>query len=259
MPNRRKGKGRKPKQPKSKQSLAAVKARTHVHAQLPNLVVARIPPSVQLFPDELENWGLTQVQLTLSAVAGVTFTFKLNGSFNLFGPQINNAGAFATNVPAGSNYLLSTNSAAGSNAPYFRATSRKAMVDLEVLGVSSNTIPISVATFPSVDSSISGLAIAICREQKGAAYGEISYNATSPLKLSTAVNFSTLFGVSDKEILDSPDYSQLPGVDPANLCYYHIYIASMDGTTAQTCYVNMSVRHLFRFRGLNTFNSTAPS
>jgi len=214
---------------------------------------------LQLFPDELHCFGKTQIQLSGLGISGSTSTFKLNGPFNLFGPQVNNTGAFASNVPAGSNYALGTNVAAGSHAIYGRSTVVSSKCDIELIGISSNTLPISVVMFGSLNSSVSGLPIAQWREQKGAAYSQLSYNATSALKLSAVTDIAQIFGVSKDIVKQSPDYSQPPLVDPANLCYFHIYIASADGSTNQTWYCNVTFTHEYVFRGINTFDTVPPS
>jgi hypothetical protein len=221
--------------------------------------IAVSPAVNQFFADEYHAVGCTTTNQTNAASTGSVFVFKLNGPFNAFGPRLNNSGGFATNVPAGSIYLLSNNAATGAGAPYGLSTVIRQEVEIETIMNPSQGVGCRVVMFPSLDITNAGMGIGQAQEQNGACWVDIPANQSVPTVIKGIYDLSAVFGVSRRELRDNVAYAQPPGSDPANIAYLAVLVNSIDGTTNFSANFVLRFRTHFIFRRQNQFQTGAPS
>jgi len=221
-------------------------------------VTCSIPRGLQMFPDVLNTWSKTIIDVSMGSTASSQNSFHLNSPAKLFGPQVNWTGAFTDNVPAGISYLLSSNSAAGSTAPYLFAMTD--LIDYEVEFINSNNVPAYVTVIVSIESSFSGMSQSQLAEQRGAVQKLIpASQAIIPPLIKGRYSVAEVVGVSRQEVISNNNFRQPAGSIPSIPIYLHFIVASTDGTTA----VVMNVKHKFefhtRFTQINNFVTTVPS
>lgn len=221
------------------------------------LLRCTIPKSAQLFADSYECWGVTSTATANSSTSGYSDTFKANGSFNLFGPQTNWTGAFATNVPAGSYYLISTGST-NSVAPYGKCVTLGVEMEVKATNISITT-PWELILVPTRTASLNAVGQTTIKEQRGAICVCFQPSNGAPALGKLAARTSAIYGVSEYEVRNNPDFAQAAGADPANLWYFHAYVRAMDGSTTGSVQLEYRFKFHFLFKELNIFTSTAPS
>jgi hypothetical protein len=236
-----------------------------VNSSLKRNVVVSVPKYLQLFPDEFDCWSKTDVNMNFTTTTAPTYTFKINGPFNLFGPQANFAGAFGVNVPAGSDYLISNQGAAGASAPYSKCVVLDAEIGLEWISVTGALSPGAWSyIIPSLQSSLAASTGSQLREQRGVSVTALPATTAEspmclPIRQTCRFSISDLFGVDRKEVLENPDFSQQPTVDPVNIGYVHLVCGAVDGVTVVNYFCRATIRLHMRFRRLNNFRSSAPA
>jgi len=259
MPKKSKSKGRAQSQRMRNDSMS--NPGQQINAAFSTTTVS-IPKRMQLFPSRYRAWATTNVATTFAAAAD-SQTFKMN-SVNLFGPQVNFAGAFGSNVPAGLIYLLSAGSVAGSNAPYSYVTVLRQEVTVRVLtnnGVGSvNVTPFCAAIVFSPQSSLSGLSLTAIREQSLTAWSDVPAQTTSgPIIVRNDASCSTVAGISPQVYRSDRDFWGQASADPNTLLYAHVLIRPLDGVSTMYGLLDIQFKTEYEFHGLNPFSSTTPT
>lgn len=262
MPRRRPGpRARRSRRPADTvgASTSPIVSTTHA-VSLRKPVRCIIPKFLQLFPDELECWGKTVVSNVFSGGLALNLSFKANSPFNLFGPQVNWAGAFGGNVPAGAYYLISSNAAGGSQAPYNFCNTTHLETQLEVTGFGAGTTGAATCfLIPSANPSFSGMPLAQLKEIRGVSYCYVPPVTMVPITLSNRLSIADLAGVSSKEVDENYNYAQVPGANPTSLAYLHCILSSSDGATNIALAYTLTFRSRMIFRRINNFVTTIPA
>jgi hypothetical protein len=216
-----------------------------------------LPRGLQFFPDILDCHSRTIVELGMSGAAASQHSYHLNSPMKLFGPQINWTGAFADNVPAGASYLFSSNTTAGSVAPYFLCCTSEIEYELELVNI--NTIAAYVTVLPSYQASLSGMTQSQLAEQRGAVQAIIpASQAILPPKIKGRYSIKEIYGTTQNEVLTNSNYRQIAGSLPPVSMYLHLIVSSVDGSTTVAMQTKSSFRFSHRFSNINSFVTTVP-
>lgn len=214
-----------------------------------------VPRGINMFPDQFYCWGVTNYSLLPVGVATVTNTFKVNSPNFEFGPQTNYSGAFSVNVPAGINYLLSSQQALGSAAPYSWCTVTRVVMELDI--TTNGAIPLYVTATPSTINNLAGMPQTTQGELRGSTQLiTTSADTSRPMRMTNSFNISDLFGVSHQTIHNDPQFKSTYNSSPNAIAYLHLALVSIDGTTNFTAYCNVKFRLQMVFSNINPFNST---
>lgn len=222
-----------------------------------SVTVAR---SMSLFPDKYECWSRSKINTVLAGVTGPTYhTYHLNSPCYLFGPQVNNTGAFAANVPAGVIYLLSSSAGSGAAAPYAAYLAPYIEIAFEGINMTNAdgvyaTIVISKA--PSLAGS-TNTQLAEERWSKQILLPPIM--SAQSVKMSTRFALDEFYGVSREQVNNNPSFKGVAGAYPSiNDCYCHIVLQNASG--AGTTTMDFSVKFEFKmiFSELNHFTDLTP-
>jgi hypothetical protein len=217
-----------------------------------------VPRGMQFFPDTFNCCSKTVIGLGLSGSVASQHTYHLNSPAYQFGPQVNWTGAFATNVPAGISYLLSSNASGGSVAPYFYCTTHA--IDFEIECINIQTISAYVTVVVSYDPSLSTMTQSQISEQRGAVQILVPpSNSTIPYKIRGLYNLSEILGVAHTEVLNDVQYRQPAGSLPAQSIYLHVIVASVDGSTTCAMQTRQSFTFWHKFTVANNFVTTVPA
>ncbi len=223
-----------------------------------------VPRYLQMFPDEFECWGNTDLQVVPTS-SSQSYTFKANSPFNLYGPQLNYAGAFSANVPSGAYYLISSPSVSASVAPYAYCTVMQLEIECEISNSAGNASPVSNwLIVPSESASLSGTVITQLLEQRGVAHMLVPGATTAagtvvPLSLRNSFSISDLFGITEREVRENRAYACAVGANPSIVAYFHIIAAAYDGVTNMAHVCRVRIRSRYLFRSLNAFTSAVPT
>jgi len=247
---------------KSSSSRIAGSSGQQVNAQNQTTTVT-IPKQCQMFPSRYRCYGTTSVQATVGGAAGDSQTFKMNGIYQ-FGPQVNFAGAFGTNVAAGTAYLLSTAAAGGAVSPYAYATVISQEVTVRVLsnaGAGSvNFIPSMCATIFSSNPDASGLSLTSLREQPYTAWVDVPAQTNmGAVILKNSATCAQVAGVSPTVYRSDEDYWASPVANPTKLLYCHVLSRPLDNVSVMYTLLDIQFKTLYEFHTLNTFTSGAPA
>jgi len=220
-----------------------------------------IPPHLQLFPDEFECFGKTQLTAVFNGALAISYTFKANGVFNLFGPQVNWTGAYSANVPSGSIFLLHNPSAAGSVAPYNTSTVLGQDITVEVSSYGSTaTAGAQIALLASPNTnSLSGMTFSAIREQDGCSSMLVPAVLNAPITVRQRFSIADVAGVKPFEVYNDPSFGQVAGTDPNTLVYFVLYMASVDGSTNLNHELAITFNTHLLFRRKNNFITTVPT
>lgn len=217
-----------------------------------------IPRGPQLFPDTFTSTGKIIIELGMSGAAASQHTYHLNSPAKTFGPQVNWTGAFADNVPAGMSYLLSSNTVAGSTAPYFYCCTER--VDWEYQFININTIGAYVTILPSFQVSLSGMTQSQLAEQRGAVQTIIpASQGIIPPVIRGSYSVQEVFGTTTSEVLNNSNYRQTAGALPPISMYLHLIVASVDGTTSVAMQTKATFWPRMHFSTINSFSTTVPT
>lgn len=221
-----------------------------------------VPKSVSMFPDIYTAWGDVYLTDTLAGAITTVLSAKAN-SFHLTGFQTNWAGAYGANVPSGLAYLFSSNTAAGSVAPYSQCCITD--VDAEITAIQPNTAngapPVRVNAIATTASSLSGAAFTQFAEQPYSVAGLIpALTSSGPAVFRLKFKPWQVLGISkERDYTDNPVNWFAPGVDPASLVYFHTQYVSADGASNATTILTYRLRYRFMLRSRNCFSTTVPS
>jgi hypothetical protein len=217
-----------------------------------------LPRGIQLFPDVLDTHMRTIVELGMSGSAASQHSYHLNSPAKQFGPQVNWTGAFTDNVPAGIFYLLSSNTTAGSVAPYFLACTTEIQYELELINI--NSIAAYATVVPSYQVSLSGMTQSQLAEQRGAVQQIVpASQAILPPKIKGRYSVHEIYGTTRNEVLTNSNYRQLAGSLPPISMYLHLIVASVDGTTSVAMQTKSTFTFTTRFSTINSFVTTVPA
>ncbi len=208
------------------------------------------PRSLTMFPDMLFTQGRTVINITdaVATAANDFYSFKANGAMFNYGPSFN-GGSYTSNVPSGAANLL------GSSGPYSQCWTMETVIDVSITGTGAT----SYATFlPSLNAygSISGLQPVQLAEQRGALQMVIPGTTNLPVTYQARFNPWDIFGVTKDVYLNNSAYANTPGVDPANLAYFHI-IHSVN--TSDTIIMLVTITTSFKFAGINVLSTAQPT
>jgi hypothetical protein len=228
-------------------------------AQFRKPIICKIPKGIQLFPDRLQCHSTTVVDLGLSGSTASQHSYHLNSPAKLFGPQVNWTGAFADNVPAGMYYLLSSNTNAGSIAPYFHCITTDIDVLYEFTNI-QNSVTAWATVVPSLQASLNGMTQTQLAENNAV---QIQLPATGsammPLQIAGKYSVAKISNVPMSEILGNQNYRQTAGNLTPIPIYLHMIVASSDGIT--NCSVQTRATFTFKhlFVNKNNFVTTVPT
>jgi len=220
-------------------------------------LVARFTNHPSIFGNTYRTVMKTVYSQSLSGVTTAAQTWKLN-SCHLIGPQANYTGSFGSAAPTGLYNLLSSQTAAGSTAPYNQYRIRRSALRIYADQGNGATVAVIVAAFPSTNISFSGTTISQFIEQplcKRVAV-PLDVSSTRPV-LSLECDVSTLLGVSQRAVTDVPNFWANAGGDPNAIQYWQVLVASTDGSTNMSIYLNTEVYHEIEFFGRNSLVPTA--
>lgn len=227
-----------------------------------SMVVSSNPKSNggQIFPSIYRTLTTTHIAYNNGAITkGYYMTFKGN-SYYLMGPQINYTGAFASNVPSGLVYLLSSGSSAGAVAPYTAARVKSSKITLRHACNSSNTnVPFYVIIVPSAKSDLSGLSITQWQEQPYAKTILVPSQISVPYTLKRSMSTQRMFGQEYKSNMEDNEYFCTALSDPIALWYWHIYVVSANNTTVFDSYLDVQISYATDFVIHNQYSSATPS
>jgi hypothetical protein len=222
-------------------------------------ITCKIPRGLQLFPDVLDTHSRTIVDLGLSGSSASQHSYHLNSPAKFFGPQVNWTGAFADNVPAGLAYLLSSNTIAGSVAPYFYCITDTIEAVFELVNI-QNSVSCYATVVPSFQASLSGMTQSQLAELRGAVQVLLPANGATMAPTMIKGNYSVkdILGIQTEEIYNNQNYRQTAGNLPPISIYLHLICSSTDGIT--NCAVQQRVTFTFhnRFVAINNFTTTVP-
>lgn len=218
---------------------------------------------LNLYPQQMNrlNARMNVVQ-PMTVSASNIMAFKGN-SFLLSGPRSNNAGAFASNVPSGLYYLLSSNATAGAVAPYefYRIHSSRIKVRI-ISGYAAgaaNTEGLKVIIYPSLSASNAGTLLTQAVELPKCKYALCPASTTGKqFTLSNTIDSPTMFGQKATFGNDN-EYIGSATVDPVNLWYWQVYISSVDSTATVSYVVDITIDYDFDVLSRNTFVTTVPA
>jgi hypothetical protein len=216
-----------------------------------------IPRGPQIFPDILDTHSKTLVDLGMSGSAASQHTYHLNSPAKFFGPQVNWTGAFADNVPAGMYYLLSSNTVAGSVAPYFLACTHD--IDIEYEFININTIAAYVTLLPSYQVSLSGMSQSQLAEQRGAVQIFVPASQAQVYKIRAHYSVRDVLGIKQEEVLNNSNYRQLAGALPPISIYGHLIVSSVDGATTVAMQTKATFMCHTRYTTTNSFVTSVPA
>jgi len=223
-------------------------------------VIVSMPKSVrQFFPSRFRAWAMSNYQHTNITAVGASLTFKQNCT-HLRGPRINNAGAYAPDVPAGQVYLLSGNNASGAQAPYLYGKIIRTEVYITALmTAATGTLPaLLYCTFGSIDNN-SGISTVELPEQPMTAYTYLSSDTVNNAILQTSISSATVAGVSEKAYIVDPEYDFTASADCSIINYCLIGVRALDGASTPSYHLEISFRDYYEFSQLNNFSPTTPA
>lgn len=222
-----------------------------------------IPRSMQFFPDRYRAWCSIETNGSFSANS-YTHTFQINDPFNLYGPRINYAGTFGTNVPSGAKYLLSGYSDAGSGAPYQDSIVLRHSIEVQVgsNSVSANSIPfIAGITYTNNLTATQSMSFTQICEQERTMYASVPHLTTvSPIRIANSVHLASLVGMSESQYLGQHiTYGADVSTSPVVPMYCQLWFRSFDPPTSGA--YAFVVRHRFEveFFNLTSFLSDPPA
>jgi len=217
-----------------------------------------VPRESHLFPDQYNTWAKLVVNSALNGAITTAQSFHVNSPIYNFGPQSNYAGGFATNVPSGIEYLLSSNAAAGSNAPYFLSITSEVIADVEIYN--AGTVAAYCTLLPSYAASFSGMTQQNIAEQRGCAQIVVPpTNNTSALRMRAKFSVADILGFPQETVFVDSNYRQNVGALPPYSIYLHFIVASVDGATNANVTVKYTYRLKMRLSGLNSFATGQPA
>jgi len=233
---------------------------SRVFTKVPNIIVS-IPRQFQMFPPRYRCFGKMVVTAQFNSVVN-SLTFKLN-SLWLFGPQLNYAGAFGQNVPAGVVNLISSPNVLGAEAPYSRVVIKSMEVTARCannMGASSvNVVPYNVDMAFTTTSSMSGMNTRTIREQPMVVWMDVPAGGAEVYTLKAKTSACTVFGVKESVYLSDEDYAGAAVSDPANLAYVHVTVSPLDGVSVIYSFIELEFDVEYDFFNRNTLNSDAPT
>jgi hypothetical protein len=220
-------------------------------------LAARFALAPTIFGNTYRTVMKTVYSASLTGVTTVTNTWKLN-SCHLIGPQTGYTGAFGSASPTGLYNLLSSQTAAGSTAPYNQYRIRRSCLRIFADQGNGATVAVILAAFPSTNISFSGTSISQFVEQPLCKRVAIPLDVDSTRPILTLENdVPTLVGVSQRAVTDVPNFWGVAGGDPNAIQYWQVLFASTDGSTNMSLYVNTEVYHEIEFFGRNSLLPTA--
>lgn len=221
------------------------------------LTWTNIPSGDQFFPDMYNCWSRSSIAANFTGSATVSNSFRSNSPAFGFGPQVNYSGAYANNVPAGINFLLSSSSNTGSAAPYFQVTTHYVECTVECLNASS--VPVYVTIVPTIAPSLATMPFSQLFEQNGAVQTLITSGSLLPTMLKCSFNICDVIGVTKDFTLNEEIYKQNAGAVVPQIVFVHIICSAFDGTTTLNTVVKTSFKFHMRFSERNVYNSTTPT
>lgn len=225
---------------------------------------SRVPRNVNIYPDRF----MTKCNVYVDFVSGNDATdilvFKGNSVMNV-GPSQGTSyptGVFASNVPAGLIYILSSptiGAATGAVAPYgtYRVLG-SAISAMYTPNTGSAATEINI--FPSDQVSYANLTRTTIAEQpynKSWSYG----NAVQTSQLRRMKNYMStakIFGLKNKLMLEDGQFDGFPTVEPARPWFWHIYMTSFDGTATVVKLMRIQITYYIEFFTRNQYASGVP-
>jgi hypothetical protein len=214
-----------------------------------------------VYPDTLRTVLRMDMRDVYTGTYFYSKTFTGN-SLMLCGPQTNWTGSFASNVPTGLSYLLSSNATAGSTAPYNTYFVRRSRITVELSPSASANIPILMCLVPSMAAtpSLAGQNLQSIIEQPYSVHRELTTLQANVVKLSNIMTTQKANGLQYVSNLENIAYrGTVVTTTPSNQWWWNLVIGSVDATTNCSGFYNVYIEYEVEFLNRNTFSTTVPS
>lgn len=196
---------------------------------------------------------------TIATTPSQALTYKANAVYNC-GPQVDFAGAFASNYPTDLTYLLSTSAAVSSVAPYNLFRVWRSSIRVRVTQAGST--PASLVVLPSRSPSLLAMGYTQWTEQDYAKVKLIpAGQSAEPINITNSQTSMRFAGYNSIETLRGDPYAggAGPSTDPARLWYWHTYVSAYDGTSNVTLVLEVEIDYDIEFYARNNGSTAAPT